>query len=491
MHLFAKKPIDVLLAQASEEGEHTLKRGLGPIAVVALGVGAVIGAGIFVLTGQQAAVNAGPAIVLSFVLAGLTCAAAALCYAELASMIPVSGSAYTYSYATMGQFVAWIIAWDLIVEYLFAAGTVAAGWSGYLRNFVEGFGYSLPTEWVTAPYTFTGHELVATGAILNLPAMFIVGLTAVILISGITQSALFNNLIVALKVLVVLAVIGFGFAYVTPEYWTPFIPERTPPVGDEPARYGLQGVVTAAGVIFFAYIGFEAVSTAAQEARDPQRTMPIGILGSLAICTVLYILMALVITGLAHYSTLNSPAPVAVALQNVPALHWLRQVVNAGVVIGLGSTILTLLYGQSRIFYAMARDGLLPPVFGKINPKTRTPVMGTAITAIAAGLMGGLFPIGILGELVSVGTLLAFSVICGGVLWLRVRHPEMKRTFRTPFVWFTAPLGIAACLYLVANLGWPTLMRLIIWMAIGLAVYFGWAYWHARRFEAARAAPAE
>jgi APA family basic amino acid/polyamine antiporter len=491
MHLFVKKPIDVLLAQAGEEGEHTLKRGLGPTAVVALGVGAVIGAGIFVLTGQQAAVNAGPAIVLSFVLAGLTCAAAALCYAELASMIPVSGSAYTYSYATMGQFVAWIIAWDLIVEYLFAAGTVAAGWSGYLRNLVEGFGYSLPTEWVTAPYTFNGHELVATGAILNLPAMFIVGVTAAILISGISQSALFNNLVVAMKVLVVLAVIGFGFAYVQPENWTPFIPERVPPMGDEPGRYGLQGVVAAAGVIFFAYIGFEAVSTAAQEARDPQRTMPIGILGSLAICTVLYMLMALVITGLAHYSTLNSPAPVAVALQNVPELHWLRQVVNAGVVIGLGSTILTLLYGQSRIFYAMARDGLLPAAFGRINPKTRTPAIGTAITAVAAGLMGGLFPIGILGELVSVGTLLAFAVICAGVLWLRVRHPEMKRSFRTPLVWFTAPMGIAACLYLVANLGWPTLMRLFVWMAIGLVVYFGWAHWHARRFEAARAAPAE
>jgi APA family basic amino acid/polyamine antiporter len=406
-------------------------------------------------------------------------------------MIPVAGSAYTYTYATLGEFVAWLIAWDLILEYGMAAATVAAGWSGHFNDLLHGFGVTIPHVWSSAPYTFDGGHLVATGSILNLPAVVIACLMGGVLISGITQSALVNNLIVSMKVLVVLAVIGFGAAYVNPEFWQPLIPERVAPTPADPmGHYGWPGILTAAGVIFFAYIGFEAVSTAAQEAKNPQRDMPIGILGSLAICTVLYIAMALVITGLAPYSTLNNEAPVARALASVPELAWLRQGVNVAVAIGLGSTILSLLYGQSRVFYAMARDGLLPPMFGKVSPKTRTPVWGTVITAGAAGLVGGLFPIAVLGELVSMGTLLAFGLICGGVLYLRVTQPNLPRSFKTPIVWFTAPAGVAGCLFLISGLPAPTWGRLLIWMAVGLVVYFAYAYRHSH-LQAAKLAPAE
>jgi APA family basic amino acid/polyamine antiporter len=489
--LFAKKPLDVLLAQATEDGEHTLKRGLGAGSLTLLGIGGVIGAGIFVLTGQQAAINAGPAIILSFVLAGIVCAFAAMCYAELASMIPVSGSAYTYTYASLGEFIAWLIAWDLILEYGLAAATVSAGWAGHFNDMLQGFGMGLPHAWSSAPYTFDGTHLVATGSILNLPAMAIVVIMGVVLISGITQSAIVNNLIVALKVCVVLAVIAIGFAHVNPDLWHPLIPTRVEPTPTDPmGHYGLPGILTAAGVIFFAYIGFETVSTAAQEAKNPQRDMPIGLLGSLAVCTVLYMLMALVITGLAPYASLNNEAPVAIALGAVPGLGWLRQVVNVAVTVGLASTILSLLYGQSRIFYAMARDHLLPPMFAKVNPKTRTPVWGTAITSAGAGLVGGLFPISVLGELVSMGTLLAFALICGGVLYLRVTQPGLPRVFKTPVVWFTAPMGVAGCLFLISGLPGATWLRLIIWMAIGLVVYFAYSYRHSR-FHEANPGPAE
>lgn len=484
MKLLSKKPIDVLLAQAAEEGEHTLRRGLGPVSLTALGVGGIIGAGIFVLTGQQAAVNAGPAIVLSFVLAGIVCAFAALCYAELASMIPVAGSAYTYTYATLGEFFAWIIAWDLILEYGIAAATVSVGWSGYFGNLLGTFGVTLPEIWSSAPYAVVQGELVRTGAILNVPAMAIISLMAAALVAGIGHSAFVNNIIVALKTMVVITVIAVGVFYINPENWQPFIPERIPPTPEfVQGQFGWQGIAAAASVIFFAYIGFEGVSTAAQEARDPQRTMPIGILASLGICTVLYMLMALVITGIAPYQTLNNPAPVATALQAIPELTWLRTVVNIGVTVGLGSTILALLYGQSRIFYAMSRDGLLPPIFGRVNPKTRTPAAGTIVVAVLAGVAGGLLPIGILGELVSMGTLLAFGLICAGVMFLRVTQPDLPRSFRTPFVWVTAPLGLLGCGYLIYKLPPDTWLRLWIWMGIGLVVYFGYAYWHSRYHE--------
>ena len=486
--LFTKKPIDVLLAQASEEGANSLRRGLGAFSVTAIGIGAIIGAGIFVLTGQQAAINAGPGIVLSFILAGVVCTFAALCYAELASMIPVSGSAYTYTYATLGEFIAWIVAWDLILEYGLAASTVSAGWSGHFRDLLEGFGLTLPYEWSHAPFSFHNEKFDVTGAYLNLPAMVIVTLMASALIAGIAHSAVVNNVIVGLKLTIVAMVIAFGLAYVDPSLWHPLIPQQIPATATEPSHFGYQGIVAAAGVIFFAYIGFEAVSTAAQETRNPQRNMPIGILSALAICTVLYILMALVITGLAPYATLNNDAPVARALANIPDLYWLRQVVNLGVAVGLGSTILSLLYGQSRVFYAMSRDGLLPPLFAKVNPKTRTPVWGTAITAGAAALVGGLFPIDVLGKLVSMGTLLAFALICGGVFYLRLKHPEIPRVFKTPLWWLTAPFGVLGCLYLVSGLPPETWLRLIVWMVIGLVVYATYAYHHSRYHEKKMAA---
>jgi len=492
MKLFSKKPVEVLLAQAAEEGAHTLKRGLGAFSLTALGIGSIIGAGIFVLTGQAAEAHAGPGIMLSFVIASVVCAFAALCYAELAAMLPVAGSAYTYAYATIGEFFAWVIAWDLIIEYLFAASTVAVGWSGYFVGLMKDLGVIIPAAWSQAPLTVGhAHELIHTGAVLNLPAVFIIGLTTTVLILGITESAMFNNVIVAIKVGVVLLVIIFGFMFVNPANWTPFIPERVVDPATGAGKYGYAGIFAAAGVIFFAYIGFETVSTAGQEARDPQRTLPIGILGSLVICTALYILMSLVITGLAPYTMLNVPAPVYVAVDHVgPQLAWLKPVVTVGATIGLSSTILTLLYGQSRIFFAMSRDGLLPPLFSKVNPRRRTPWAGSLITGLFAGLMAGLFPIGLLGELVSVGTLLAFAMICAGVVYLRITRPDLPRRFRTPVWWLTAPLGVVSCLYLISSLPRPTFVRLVVWMAVGLLVYFGYAYWHSRYHERLLAQPA-
>ena len=367
---------------------------------------------------------------------------------------------------------------------------MAAGWSGHLGDLLNGFGLAVPPEWASAPYKFVGDHFVHTGAILNLPAIGIVLLMAAILISGITESATVNNVIVALKVSIVVLVIVIGFAFIDPALWKPFIPPATHDANGE--HFGFKGILTAAGVIFFAYIGFETVSTAAQEARDPQRTMPIGLLASLGICTVLYILMSLVITGLAPYHTLNNAHPVSAALASHPQLHWLRQVVNLGVAVGLGSTILSLLYGQSRIFYSMARDGLLPPFFGTLLKGRRTPWIGTLITAAFAGLAAGLLPLDVLGELVSIGTLMAFALICAGVMYLRITRPDLPRSFKTPWWPGTAVIGILACLWLISGLGAPTFIRLVVWMAIGLVVYFGYAYWHSRYHERKlAAAPAE
>ncbi len=492
MGLLTKKPIDVLLAQAHEEGAHSLKRGLGAFNLTILGIGSVIGAGIFVLTGQAAAQHAGPAIVLSYVLGGIVCAFAALCYAELSAMIPVSGSAYTYAYATLGEFVAWLIAWDLIVEYLFAASTVSVGWSGYFVGLLKDMGIYLPAIFTEAPFKAgEGHHLIATGAILNVPAVLVLLFTAGVLIAGITQSAIFNNIVVIIKVAVVLLVIVFGFMHINPANWHPFIPPiETDPVTQH-TKYGLPGIFTAAGVIFFAYIGFETISTAGQEAINPQKTMPIGIIASLTICTILYLLMCLVVTGMVPFRDLDVPAPIYTAVDAIgPSLAWLKPVVTIGATIGLFSTMLSLLYGQSRIFYAMGRDGLLPAVFAKVHSKRRTPWVGTMITAAFAALMGGLFPIGLLGELVSVGTLLAFSLICAGVIYLRIKEPNMHRPFKTPFWKITAPLGVISCLYLVMSLPVETFVRLIVWMAIGLVVYFLYARKHAK-YQDGPAVPAE
>jgi APA family basic amino acid/polyamine antiporter len=488
MNLFRRRSVADL--QAEVLTDKRLKRVLGPVNLTALGIGAVIGAGIFVLTGQAAAKYAGPAIVFSFVLAGLACAFAGLCYAEFSAMIPISGSAYTYGYATLGELVAWIIGWDLILEYLFAASTVAVGWSGYVVSFLKELGIVIPSAFTSAPYNhvtppdaqwwniwrlFTD-GWVSTGAVLNVPAMLIVGFITFLLVLGIKESATFNNVIVAIKMSVILTFIAVGVAYINRNNWHPFIP---PSLG--PGEFGWSGVVRGAAVIFFAYIGFDAVSTAAQEAKNPQRDMPIGILGSLAICTVLYIIVSLVLTGVVNYTQLNDPAPIAVAINALgPKLAWLRVVVKIGAIAGLSSVILVMLLGQPRIFYTMSKDGLLPPVFSTVHPKFRTPWIAQILTGVIAMLIAGLFPIGLLGELVSIGTLLAFAIVCAGVFVLRFTDPEIPRPFRTPAFWLVAPLGVLSCGYLMYYLPPDTWARLIVWMAIGFVIYFTYGCRHSK-----------
>jgi APA family basic amino acid/polyamine antiporter len=468
--LLATKPFAALEA---EHKSSQLRRALGPWQLTFLGVGATIGTGIFVLTGLEAAQHAGPAIVLSFVLAGIACMFAGLCYAEFASMTPLAGSAYTYSYATLGEFAAWFIGWNLLLEYMFAAGTVAVGWSRYFVKFLEQFDLNfLPPALTAAPLAAAadGLSLVKTGAIINLPAVFICAFAGAICYAGIRKSAFVNTLVVALKVAVIIAVIGFGAFYVDTANWHPFIPANTGASGD----YGWSGIVRAAGVIFFAYIGFDAVSTAAQEARNPQKDMPFGILMGLAICTLLYILMALVLTGLLHYPLLNDAAPVAVALEAHANLRWLSWLVVPAALLGLTSVILVMILGQARILLAMARDGLLPPAFAKVHETYRTPSFSTAFTTVVAALIGGLFPIGLLAELVSIGTLLAFVVVSGSVLILRYTRPEIPRPFKVPLPWITCLAGAGTCLYLMVSLPGGTWMRLLLWSILGIAIYFAY-----------------
>ncbi|MEO7511809.1 MAG: amino acid permease [Gemmatimonadaceae bacterium] len=486
MGLGSKKSLELLMREAEGiPGEPTLKRTLGALNLTLLGIGAIIGAGIFTLTGTAAARYAGPAIVLSFMLAGTGCLFAGLCYAEFASMIPIAGSAYTYGYATLGELVAWIIGWDLILEYLFAASAVAVGWSGYFNAFMrDTAGIDLPAALVNAPFSVEGtHTLVRSGAILNLPAMFLVAALTTLLVVGIQESTRFNNVIVFVKVAIVFMVIGFGFMYVQPTNWEPFIPPNTGTFG----QYGWSGVVRGAGVIFFAYIGFDAVSTAAQEAKNPKRDLPIGILGSLTICTILYILMARVMTGVASYKDLDVPDPVYVAIAKAgPGLEWLRPFISIGAIAGLATVVLVMLLGQPRIFYAMSKDGLLPPIFAKVHPKFRTPYVATIITGTFAGIVAGLFPIGLLGELVSIGTLLAFVIVSAGVLVLRYREPNLHRPFRTPFVPLVPILSILVCGYMMTGLPLDTWLRLGIWLALGLAIYFFYGRHHSKVQEAER-----
>jgi APA family basic amino acid/polyamine antiporter len=490
MSMMTRKSIEGLRAEA-EAG--TLRRVLGPVNLTTLGVGAIIGAGIFVLTGQAAAQYAGPGIVLSFVLAGLACAFAGLCYAELASMIPVAGSAYTYAYATMGEFLAWIIGWDLILEYSLGASTVAVGWSGYVVSFLRDYNIIVPAALSAAPGTCvhavathlqTVHDCaVASGDVLatfNLPATIIVLLVSALLVIGIKESARTNAVIVIVKVAVVLLFIAFGISYINPANLTPMVP----PSSGEFGVYGWSGILRGAGVIFFAYIGFDAVSTAAQEAKNPQRDMPIGIMGSLVICTILYIAVALVLTGIVPYTQLNVPDPIAVGI-DATGLVWLKPLVKIGAIAGLSSVILVMLLAQPRIFYTMSRDGLLPPVFAKIHPKFRTPWITTIFTGIAVSIAGGLFNINVLGELVSIGTLFAFVIVCVGVLVLRKTQPDIDRPFKTPGMPWVPLLGALSCLYLMIGLPWHTWERLLIWLAIGLAIYFLYGMKGAQRARAA------
>ena len=472
--LWKKKSLDRLRSEAAES-EHGLRRTLGPVALMSLGIGAIVGAGIFVLSGV-AAQHTGPALVLSVILSGVGCAFAGLCYAEFAAMIPVAGSAYTYSYATVGEFLAWIIGWDLILEYAVGATTVSIGWSGYLVSFLQRtLHIPFPAELSKSPWE---SMQLADGTMIhplfNVPAAFIVILITTLLIIGIRESANFNNFIVMVKIGVVLLFIIVGALYVHRAYWHPFLPPNQGVFGE----FGFSGVLRGAGIIFFAYIGFDAVSTAAQEARNPERDMPIGILGSLAICTVLYIIVVMVMTGLEPYQHLNVADPLAIAIDATPAHAWLSPIVKIGALLGTTAVILVMMLGQTRVFYSMAHDGLLPKAFGHIHARFRTPYISTALTGACVAIAGGLLPLRIVGELVSIGTLLAFIIVSASVMVMRKRQPDVRRPFRTPLVWLVGPLAIIVCGGQMLGLPRDTWIRLFVWMVIGFVIYFGYSRRH-------------
>jgi APA family basic amino acid/polyamine antiporter len=481
MDLFRRKSVTELQNEA--ENDHSLKRSLGPVALTMLGIGAIIGTGIFVLTGTVAAQNAGPAVVLSFALAGIVSIFAALCYSEFAAMVPMAGSAYTYGYATLGEFVAWIIGWDLVLEYALSATTVAIGWSGYVVSFLGDLGIVIPPHWAAARGTMiTAADGTQTMAWFNMPAVIIVALVTALLVVGIKESASVNNVIVVIKVAVVIIFIALAAQAVNPDNWHPFIPENT---GNR-ENFGWTGIVAGAGVVFFAYIGFDAVSTAAQEAKNPQRDMPIGIIGSLLICTILYIIVAAIATGVLPYGQLDVPDPIA-KVADAAGLGWIASLIKLGAIAGLSSVILVQLMGQSRVFYTMSKDGLLPPFVNKVHPKYRTPYLTSIVTGIAVAIPAGFLSVREAGSLVSIGTLLAFAIVSAGVLVLRIREPGLKRPFRAPFIWFVAPMGVLSSLYLMSALPWRTWERLLIWLGIGLAVYFLYGYRHSKLNKANQA----
>ena len=465
-------------AVTGDANQLQLHRTLGPWGLTALGIGAVIGGGIFVITGQAAAEHAGPAIMLSFVLAAICCTFCALAYAEFAAMVPVSGSAYTYTYATLGELAAWFIGWMLVLEYGVSASAVAVSWTGYFLSLLDNFGIHLPAALVSAPLDAT---LKPTGAIANLPAAAIVLLLTWLCYVGIRKSSAMNMAMVVLKTGLILLVIAAGWKYVDPANWHPFIPAN-----EAPGKFGWDGVLRGAAMVFFAYIGFEAVSVAAQESHKPQRDLPLGMLLSLAICTVLYIAMAAVMTGLVPYTLLGTDEPVVTAVAAHPELGWLRIVVEIGALIGLSSVVLVMIIGQPRIFMIMARDGLLPPVFTKIHPVYRTPHINTVITGIGIAVLAAIFPLDVLGELTSMGTLIAFAAVCAGVLVLRRTQPDLPRPFRIRGVWFVCLAGIFSCLALLSTMTAHNWFLMVVWTAIGFLVYFLYGYRHSLVARAAR-----
>jgi APA family basic amino acid/polyamine antiporter len=518
-NLWVRKSISALKAEAAESNEHTLQRTLTGTNLIMLGIGAVIGAGFFGLTGEASAKYAGPAISVSFVLGGIVCAFAGLCYAEMASTVPVAGSAYTYAYATMGEFIAWLIGWDLILEYMVGATTVAINWSGYVASFLHDRGIDLPARFLASPGTVmvevpdeiaarlhlrhgwsmlesVKERLVEAGldfsaypqvsAIINAPAMLIVVLVTALLVFGVKESARVNNVIVFVKVSILVLLIALGLPMINSDNWGgSFIPPS-----DEWFHYGWSGICRAAGLVFFAYIGFDAVSTTAQEAKNPQRDMPIGIIGSLIICTILYCLGALVLTGVVNYKQLHVPDPVAVATDAMQK-PWLSFYVKIGAIAGLSSVILVMLMSQPRIFYAMSKDGLLPAIVGKIHPRFHTPYITTIITGLIVMTAAGLVPLSVAGELTSIGTLFAFAVVSGGVLYLRITQPDVERPFKAPAVWFTAPMGVITAFLLMCTLPQDTWIRLVVWMVIGLVIYFIYGINHSVLGAAKPAQPAD
>ena len=473
-NLFRKKDIATMLREV-EMDNGGLRRSLSVTNLVALGIGAIVGTGIFVITGQAAAQYAGPALTISFVISALGCVFAGLCYAEFAAMIPVSGSVYSYSYATMGEFLAWFIGWDLILEYLFACSTVAVGWSGYMQNLLHGLGADLPYQLSRSTIEHIDGHWILTGSIINFPAVCIVAIITALLLSGIRQSARVNSVIVVIKVAVILLFIGFGLSYIDTSNWVPYIPENTGTFG----HFGWSGILRGAAVVFFAYLGFDALSTAAQETRNPQRDMPRGILISLTICALLYVVVTAVLTGIVKYDQLHVDAPIALAIDRAGAgLAWMAPLIKLGAIAGISSVILVMMMGQSRIYYAISRDGLLPKAISKVNAKRGVPQNAIIIAGIATGAIAGIFPLNVLSELVSIGTLMAFAIVCISVMVLRRTRPELNRPFKVPLVWLIPSLGAFFCLLQMVSLPLTTWLRLILWMVVGIVIYFVYGQRH-------------